>query len=175
MILGGWPPGKAGHCRLYILRVWRNWQTHMFKVHAGNHGGSSPSTRTKSARWFWYETIVLFVCRKTTCGFGNDMHLNVITPSGTLGMRSGNCISEQKELLTMSINDWFRYSLRSDTVPEESISSVMKWPLSRGIIQYLFTFLTPATFVHWQFLKRAWFNSSRHLATLLFVDWWPTG
>ena len=33
------------------------------------------------------------------------MHLNVITPSGTLGMRSGNCISEQKEKLTMSIND----------------------------------------------------------------------
>ena len=52
--------------------------------------------------------LLFFCIQKTTRltrGSGNAMHLNIITPSGTLGMRSGNCISEQKEKLTMSIND----------------------------------------------------------------------
>ena len=52
--------------------------------------------------------MLIFCIQKTTRltrGSGNAMHLNIITPSGTLGMRSGNCISEQKEKLTMSIND----------------------------------------------------------------------
>lgn len=54
------------------------------------------------------------------------MHLNVITPSGTLEMWSGNCISRQKELLTMSINDvnslaynkWnYKYIIKIEFVP----------------------------------------------------------
>ena len=41
-------------------------------AHSGR-GGSSPPSRTKLARWFWYETIVLFLCLKSILAQGFSM------------------------------------------------------------------------------------------------------
>ena len=65
--------------------------------------------------------------------------------------------------------------VKTGCIRSEKIIPVMKWPLSRSDYRKFLSPGKPHLYFSDSIWKELWFNSSRHVATLLFVDWLPTG